>query len=240
MRLFCFPYIGGGINVFRGWHELLPHHIELYPVELPGHGARIGEQPFDRLKPLVEAAAQSISPLLDKPFAVFGHSMGALVGFEVVRKLRRDHGALPLSLFMSACRAPHIPDEDPPIHTLPEEEFIEELERYEGTPEQVLKNPELMEIFLPVLRADFAACETYAYSDEPPLECPIHAMGGLEDKIVNLPNIREWGTQTSDLFSMKEFPGGHFFLHDTQEDLVRFIEAGLEVQAPHREEVGPK
>ncbi len=164
LRLFCFPYVGGGALIFRTWPNSLPATAEVCPVELPGRGTRLKETPFTRLLPLVQALAQALLPHLDKPFAFFGHSMGALISFELTRQLRRLYGLVPLHLFVSAHRAPQLPDPDPPIHTLPEAEFMEELRCLNGTPKEVLEQPELMELMLPILRADFALCETYIYA----------------------------------------------------------------------------
>ena len=156
LRLFCFPYAGGAALTFRAWSDSLPMALEVCPVELPGRGKRIKSAPFTRLQLLVEAIAIAILPYLDKPFAFFGHSMGGLVSFELARLLRKNYGNSPVHLFISGYRAPQVPDPDPPIHALPEPEFLEELRRLNGTPEVVLENTELMQILLPALRADFA------------------------------------------------------------------------------------
>src|SRR5437763_15337105 len=155
VRLFCFPYAGGGDSVFRAWQKGLSEAIEVCPVQLPGRGARISEPPFTELSPLVRAAAQALAPHLDKPFAFFGHSMGALICFELARHLRKDGGPQPVHLFVSGRCGPQTPRE-PFAGDLPDSEFQEMLRRYNGTPEEVLENRELMELLLPAVRADFA------------------------------------------------------------------------------------
>jgi medium-chain acyl-[acyl-carrier-protein] hydrolase len=170
------------------------------------------ERPFTQLSPLIEALAQALVPFLDKPFAFFGHSLGALVSFELARRVRRQYGVHPLRLFVSAGRAPQIPHRGPRIHTLPDKEFLMELRRLNGTPSELLGHEELMEIMLPVLRADFALYETYLYSTEPPLNCPITAFGGLQDHRVSDSDLEAWSAQTSVSFSKRMFPGDHFFL----------------------------
>jgi len=150
------------------------------------------ERPFTQLSPLIETLAQALAPLLDKPFAFFGHSLGALVSFELVRRIRRQYGVHPVRLFVSAGRAPQIPHRGRPIHTLPDKEFLMELRRLNGTPSELLGHEELMEIMLPVLRADFAVYETYLYSTEPPLNCPISAFGGLQDHEVSDSDLEAW------------------------------------------------
>ena len=227
LRLFCFPYAGAGASIFRTWSDGLPADVEVCPVQIPGRGTRLMETPFTQLAPMVEALAQTIGPLLDKPFAFFGHSLGALVGFELARELRRQSGVQPVRLFVSADRAPQIPHRDRPIHALPEGEFLAELRRLNGIPGKVLEEVELMQIILPVLRADFAIYETYVYSTEPPLNCPISTFGGLQDCRVSRGDLEAWRDQTSGSFSLRMFPGDHFFWNTTQPLLLQVLSREL-------------
>ena len=227
LRLFCFPYAGGAALTFRTWPDSLPRAIEICPVELPGRGKRIRSVPFTRLQLLVQAIAIAILPYLDKPFAFFGHSMGGLVSFELARLLRKNYGKSPVHLFISGYRAPQIPDPDPPIHDLPEPEFLEELRRLNGTPQAVLGNTELMQILFPARRADFAVIETYAYTPEPPLDCPITAFGGLQDREVSCENLKAWQQQTNAAFSLQMLPGDHFFLQSAQPLLLQSLSQEL-------------
>jgi medium-chain acyl-[acyl-carrier-protein] hydrolase len=187
------------------------------------------EPPFTRLSPLIQALAQALFPLLDEPFALFGHSLGALVSFELARQLRRQYGVdvQPVRLFISADRAPQIPNRDPPVHGLPEREFLVELHRLNGTPRGVVEDEELRQIMLPLLRADFAVYETYGYSTEPPLNCPISAFGGLQDHRVSRGDLEAWRDQTNVSFSLRMFPGDHFFLNTTQPALLRLLSQEL-------------
>lgn len=186
------------------------------------------ETPFTRLSLLVKAMAQGLVPLLDKPFAFFGHSLGALVGFELAHRLRWQSGVQPVHLFVSAARAPQILSRHRSIHALPEKEFLAELRRLNGTPRKVLANAELMQILLPVLRADFAAYESYVYSIErPPLGCSISAFGGLQDHRVSRGDLEAWRHQTSAPFSLRMFPGDHFFLSTTEPPLLKTLAQDL-------------
>jgi amino acid adenylation domain-containing protein len=223
LRLFCFPYAGIGASIFRTWSDGLPAEVEVCPVEFPGRGTRLMVTPFTKLPQLVRVLAQALVPLLDKPFAFFGHSLGALVGFELARQLRRQSGVQPVRLFVSADRAPQIPHRDRPIHALPEGEFLVELRRLNGIPGKVLEEAELMQMMLPVLRADFAIYETYAYATEPPLNCPISTFGGLQDQRVSRGDLEAWRTQTSGSFSLRMFPGDHFFWNTTQPLLLQAL-----------------
>lgn len=220
LRLFCFPYAGGSSFIFRSWSDFLPPSVEVCAIELPGRGRQMKLPPFDKMEPLVDAIASIIHPYLDKPFAFFGHSMGGLISFELARLLRKKSGILPVHLFISGRRAPQILRTDAPIHNLPEAEFIEELRHLNGTPPAVLENAELMQLFLPVLRADFAVLETYIYASEPPLECPITVFGGLQDSEVGRDELQAWQEQTKAIFNLHMFPGDHFFLNSVQHLLL--------------------
>jgi medium-chain acyl-[acyl-carrier-protein] hydrolase len=227
LRLFCFPYAGGAASVFRNWSDGLPADVEVCPIQFPGRGTRLTEPPFSQLSQLVEALTETLLPLLDKPFALFGHSLGSLVIFELARRLRANHQVRPVRLFVSAGPAPQIPHRGHPIHSLPEKEFAAELHRLNGTPAELLNHDELMEIVLPSLRADFALYESYQYSSGPPLNCPISTFGGLSDQKVSHSDLEAWREQTSLSFSIRMFPGDHFFLKTTQPLLLRAISQQL-------------
>jgi medium-chain acyl-[acyl-carrier-protein] hydrolase len=153
--------------------------------------------------------------------------MGGLIGFELARLLRREYGLNPVHLFVSGRRAPQIPDSDPPIHALPDFEFLEELRHFNGTPEAVLENTELMQLLLPVLRADFAVIETYVYTPGPALDCSITAFGGLQDCEVRCDRLEAWREQTNASFSLQMLPGDHFFLNSAQPLLLQALSREL-------------
>ena len=181
------------------------------------------EPSFTRLEPLIEALLPALLPHLDKPFAFFGHSMGASIGFELARRLRRESAPLPAHLFLSGRRAPQIPDTTQPHHALPEPEFLRKVRNLNGTPLEILDNPELMQLMIPILRADFAVCETYDYRPEPPLACPVSAFGGLQDQEVSSEDLAGWAEQTSAAFILRMLPGDHFFLHTARRQLLETI-----------------
>jgi medium-chain acyl-[acyl-carrier-protein] hydrolase len=227
LRLFCFPFAGTGASIFRTWPDGLPANVEVCPVQFPGRGTRLKEAPFTRLSSLVEALAQALAPLLDKPFAIFGHSLGALAGFEFTRQLRRQSGIQPVRLFVSGDRAPQIPTRDRPIHALSEGDFLAELRRLNGIPEMILEDAELMQLVIPIVRADITVYETYVYATEPPLDCPISGFGGLEDRRVSRADLEAWREQTSASFSLRMFPGDHFFLNTAQSPLLQVLSQEL-------------
>jgi medium-chain acyl-[acyl-carrier-protein] hydrolase len=223
VRLFCFPYAGGAAHVFRQWPRLLPGDVEVCAVQPPGRGSRLREPPFTSLRELVAAAATALRPFMDSPFAFYGHSMGAVVGYELARLLHEEGHAGPSHLFVSGCRAPQLPDERDITYDLPEPEFVEELRRLSGTPPEVLDHAELLQLMLPMLRADFAAVQTYTYAEGPPLECPLTAVGGLEDEEVTREHLAPWRELTAGDFSLFMTPGGHFFIHTSQDALLEII-----------------
>lgn len=212
IRLFCVPFAGGDPSAFAGWPEGLPSSIEVCPVLLPGRWTRLREPLFTDIVPLVRALGESLLPLLDKPFALFGHSTGALICFELTRWLRTERHVQPTHLFACACGAPHLPGRTEPIHSLSEPEFVEKLRTFQGIPGGVLDEPELREIVLRILRADFHLTETYVCRDERPLACPITAFGGSHDPFVNRASLKAWREQTSGRFKSRIFPGSHMFL----------------------------
>jgi medium-chain acyl-[acyl-carrier-protein] hydrolase len=181
------------------------------------------EPPFTQIKPLVEAAAEALLPFFDKPFAFFGHSMGALIGYELALLLRREKLAAPTHLFVSGRTAPHIRSGQVITYNLPDDKFVEELRRLKGTPEQVFEHPELLNLMIPLLRVDFEICETYSSANELPLDCPITAFGGAEDEEVPRERIEGWRDHTSAPFSLHILPGGHFFIHTEQSAIVRIV-----------------
>lgn len=196
--------------------------IEICPVQLPGRGSRITELPFTEMSQLVQAAGQSLAAYLDKPFAFFGHSMGALVGFELARHLRRNYNLQPVHLFVSGRCSPQTLREpfDP---NLSESEIPEMLRRYNGIPEEALENPELLELMLPVLRADLALCKSYVYAPEPPFSFPITAFGGINDRGATHGCIEGWREHTTGPFVVRMFPGDHFFLIELRSPLLEVI-----------------
>ena len=150
----------------------------------------------------------------------FGHSLGALISFELARQLRRQGSSQPIHIIISGSQAPHLVHKEPFLHKLAKPEFIKKLEALHGTPEIVLQNSELMEILLPIIQADFAISETYAYYEEKPLNCSISVFGGLHDYLASYDDLYAWHTHTSNSFSLRFFPGDHFFINTDQENVL--------------------
>ena len=223
IRLFCFPFAGGSASSFQTWVNHCPSQIELCRIQLPGRENRIQETPITSLKSLINQLTPVIKPYLDQPYAFFGHSMGALISFELTRELAKHQQRMPQHLFMSGFRSPQLPNADLPIHRLADQLFLDALRRYQGTPETVLNNSDLMAVYLPILRADFKLIETYFYRQDHPLNCPITVLGGCNDTKVSQAEIEQWQIQTNQQFTLHLLSGGHFFINQHTEIILQMI-----------------
>ncbi|HET7462912.1 MAG TPA: alpha/beta fold hydrolase [Longimicrobium sp.] len=227
LRLFCFPYAGGGASIYTPWARLLPPEVEVVGVQLPGRENRIGETPIADLRELIPRMAEALVPFMDRPFALFGHSNGALMAFELTRLLRREGRTEPALVVVSGRPAPQAGLEPPDFHTLPDAEFHDVLRRFKATPDEVLQNEEIMQLITPMLRADFAMGETYQYTPEPPLQTPLSAYGGRGDEDVPEWTVEAWGEQAAGGFRSVMFPGGHFFIHEDRDLVLAELTADL-------------
>jgi surfactin synthase thioesterase subunit len=223
VRIFCLPYAGAGASRYFRWNSYFPSDVEVCPILLPGREARLKDPPFSDMQTLVYALAEALLPALDRPYAVFGHSMGALIGFELARCLRREMQCTPVHLFVSGHRAPHLPDAMDPMHHLPDHEFCERVRRLDGAVPALLDHPEYRELMLPVLRADLTMCGSYTFSPEPPLDCPISAFGGVDDCTVGHDAMTAWEEHTSLRLMVRLFAGGHLFVNDCEQDVAAAV-----------------
>ncbi|MGK5739880.1 thioesterase domain-containing protein [Micromonospora sp. URMC 103] len=226
VQLFCLPYAGAGASAFRRWQDGIGPGVEVLPVQLPGRENRITEDARFR----VPDVARAIAARVTGPFALYGHSMGGRVGFEVVRELRREGRPLPLRLYVGGARAPHVtaPSLFDGLSTVDDDELLRRLGAGGGIPAEVLAHPELVELLLPLLRADFGRVDSYRYVTEEPLPVPIVAFSGRHDRAVTRAQSAAWGEHTAAGFTLREIDGGHFFLHDALGDLLAAIRADLD------------
>jgi surfactin synthase thioesterase subunit len=230
IRLFCFPFAGGGASAFAGWAASFPNQIAVCPVQYPGREDRWGEPSFSSLKSLVETLADDLEPYWRGRFAFLGHSFGALVAFELARALERRGLPNPVRLFISAVRAPHLPLKES-IHELPEQDFLNKLCEFDGMPEAVMRSKDLLEVVLPIIKEDFRLFEQYRFESTPPLPIPISVFGGLRDTNVPVGDLLAWSGQTSKAFRSRFLEGHHFFLFDSQSKIVSYILEDLEAAA---------
>jgi medium-chain acyl-[acyl-carrier-protein] hydrolase len=226
LNLICFPYAGGGAQIFNNWHGTFAE-VQTCAVQYPGRGSRVKEQPFTDCRALVETFIPHLLPFLNKPFVFFGHSMGAIIAYEVARHVHELHGLQPERLIVSARRAPQIPLQEPTTYDLPDAEFVEELRRLNGTPQAVLDNPELMQLMLGIIRSDFTLTQTYQYTPGPKLSCPVSVFGGLEDADVTREELEAWCELTSNACSLRMFEGDHFFIQTNEKTVLRIVNEQL-------------
>jgi surfactin synthase thioesterase subunit len=227
VRLFCLPYAGGGASIYRSWPARIPD-VEMATVELPGRETRLAESPYADMPSLVTALTDAIEPHLTKAYAIFGHSLGARLGFELCREIRRRELPAPLVLFASGCRAPHVPRvPNPPMAALPDRTFIAMLQQISGTPPEVFEDPELLRLLLPALRADFTLVDGYEYTDEPALPWPIRGFGGTDDTDAREDTLLAWQAHTSASFALRRFAGGHFVLRSRPREFAEAVAADL-------------
>jgi medium-chain acyl-[acyl-carrier-protein] hydrolase len=225
-RLFCFPHAGASASTYRGFQEALPADVEVCAVQLPGREGRLGEEPVASMERLVPMIADGLTPHLGVPFALFGHSMGAAVAFELSRELRRRSATAPVHLFASGCPAPHIPDLDG-THALPDEGILARMGALGGMSPEMLQHRELMEMLLPIFRADAAITESRVHADEEPLDVPITAFGGLGDDKAPRADLEAWSPHTRGAFAVEMFPGDHFFVQSARPAVIAAVARAL-------------
>jgi surfactin synthase thioesterase subunit len=227
IRLFAFPHAGGAASVFRQWNSVLAPRIDSYGVQLPGRETRFIEPRLTHFSTAIQAIADALLPSLDRPFAFFGHSLGGLLAFETARYLRRLNAPLPLHLFVSGCSAPQVRKPIEEYSKLSDAGFIQAVQKFGGIPNELLQNAELLELFLPILRADFDLLETYRYVQETSLDCPITAFGGLGDAEAPQSELAEWNVHTTKTFRLRMFSGDHFFIRTAENLLLQEIARDL-------------
>jgi surfactin synthase thioesterase subunit len=222
-RLICVPFAGGGIGAFRAWARRLPSGVELVAAQLPGRESRLREAPLDSIAAIVAEMLPSVAAASDMPLALFGHSMGALIAFELALALESGAGRAPEHLFVSGRRPPDEPDSEAPVHQLPDEQFLDELQRrYGAVPEAVRQEPELLALLLPTLRADIRALETYVPSTGK-VRCPVHVYGGVDDRHPRPSQLAAWQRVAEREVRVRLFSGDHFYLTAQPDALIQDI-----------------
>jgi len=230
LRLICLPPAGSGASKYRSWPAHLPDEVEVVAVQLPGRENRFTEQAIGTMDRLVGLLLDELASYFVRPFALFGHSMGALIAFELARGLRPG-GVAPVHLFASGCRAPHLPSRSPDWHTLPDPEFIAKIESLGGIPPELLAERAFLDTMLPTLRSDCALSETYVCRPQPPLSCPVSAFGGLVDAEVLPEDVRAWSRHTTGHFRAHLLPGDHFFVNSALPDVLSLVVSDLGLAA---------
>ena len=222
LRLLCLPHAGGSASGFRRWQSLLPPTVEVWAAQPPGRETRFADPRFIRMDAWISSLRAAVEELVQQPYAVFGHSLGAVVGYELIRALAAAEAPLPRHFFASGREAP-----DALIQritwNLEKDAFLSCVKELEGTPAELFNYPELLDLVIPVLRDDFQVYETYRHQRGPPLDCPITALGGSEDRSVDPKSLDGWAAHTTRYAGAQLFPGGHFFVQTEEAALCRFL-----------------
>ncbi|GAA3987016.1 alpha/beta fold hydrolase [Allokutzneria multivorans] len=229
-RVYCFPHAGASAAVYAPWRALAGDRLAICPVQPPGRAERFREKPFTSVDALVDELVADIGDQFTGTYAFFGHSMGALLAFEVTRKLRALGAQLPKHLFVSGRAAPQLPDTRKQLRALPQPQLIAELKQLGGMPDAVLNEPELLELFVPLFRADLTVNEAYTHRAEDPLPIPLTTFGGHGDPRADDDELKAWGELAADRFALHTYPGGHFYLEKKAGELIDIFAAELAAQ----------
>jgi medium-chain acyl-[acyl-carrier-protein] hydrolase len=227
LRLFCFPYAGGSAAVFHPWATKIPADVELCAIQLPGRGARMAEPCYTDMNTLLDDLFHEIKLFLNAPFAFFGYSLGTVISYEIARRLQSAHLPLPRHLIVGGRGAPHLPRKEPEIHQLPDDEFLAELRKMNGTPEEILANDEIMSLVKPIIRADFQLYEGWTHQASQPLRCPIVVMAGESEFGGRRDELQAWDELTAAGTTVQMFPGDHFFIHQSEASVLQFLQTYL-------------
>ncbi|WP_272491090.1 thioesterase II family protein [Paenibacillus apiarius] len=227
VKLFCVPYAGGSAMIYNPWKHVMGDAVELVPLELSGRGRRFGAPFYKSIRAAVEDVAEQIIPHVDDgSYALWGHSMGAIIVYELCHYMRQQGHPLPVHLFCSGSSAPRLRKKDKPIHDLPEEQFLKEIEELEGTPQEFFEHKELIDLYLPILRNDFMIIEQYEYEEKAEkLNTDLSVLYGSGESFVN--EVQGWETHTSTSCRLHEFQGGHFFLFDHVQPIANVVKDAL-------------
>ena len=216
LRIICFPYAGGSASTYISWADWLPENVELIAVQLPGRASRMFEPAYSDIDALIRELVDIIPNIISRPYVLFGHSLGSRIAFELMSQCKDAGLKLPQHFIASGCRGPHIPPQEGPTYHLPDEEFIAKLSELNGTPREVLENVELMELYLPLLRADFKLADTYQYSSDTVFDCPISVFGGKDDDVTR-DDLQSWESFFSHEADVRIIPGDHFFIESEKQ-----------------------
>ncbi|WSA79988.1 alpha/beta fold hydrolase [Streptomyces sp. NBC_01799] len=227
LNLYCLPYAGCSARVYDTWKAGVPEFLNVIPVELPGRGSRCTDRPVSNLPELLDDLSAAIDADGNVPYALFGHSFGAILAYELGKKLILDGRPGPRSLMVSACRPPHLATPEVSVFDRPDRDFRNRLLELRGTPPELLENEELMELYIPVIRADYSILDNYQPGDSVDIGCPILALYGSADDDAGRVVTEQWGAYTRASFSAHEIPGNHFFVHSAEEEIVGRIGAHL-------------
>lgn len=222
--LICLPYAGGSSAIFSKWHKYFSKKIKILAIDYPGHGKKFHELLKTEVKLIVEAILPELPKNLSNCY-LYGHSLGAIIAFEILRTLQEQHKPLPMHLIVSGANSPAFPDEEENIGQLSDNEFLSKMQnRYKGFTQEILEQNELLQILIPIVRADVLASENYLFKESSKISCPITAIAGVDDKDIQLEKLMAWGNLTSKSFRHVLIPGDHLSLFSDPLVLIHAIE----------------
>ena len=223
VNLFCLPYAGGSAYSYKGFLKSSPNFLEIFFLELSGRGIRAKEPLLKSLDHMVDDLMLQIKPKVAEPYAIYGHSMGALLGYLLTKRMIEAGNPAPLHLFFTGCTGPSVNDIDRGRHLLPQDQFIQKLRELNGSPEEILSDPILMAYFEPIIRSDFEAVDNYEYEESEPFsDLPITIINGLNEK-ATYEHGMAWQKETTEKIDFRQFPGKHFFIYEYQHELMKII-----------------
>lgn len=228
MILFCLPYAGGSEVIYFKWRKYINASVQLVPIELKGRGRRFNEDFYENIEEAIEDIFENIKDkILDNEYAIYGHSMGSLLAYELYHKIFSENIRMPKHIFFSGSKAPCIPREKKCIHLLPDDEFIKKVIELGGTQQEVAESKELLQLFTPVLRNDFKILEKYVYQEKKDkIQCDISILNGKDDDIA-LEGLLAWKNHGNNGFEVYNFDGDHFFINTNVENIAKIINTTL-------------
>ncbi len=228
MILFCLPYAGGSETIYYNWKNYIHPLIHVIPIELKGRGKRFNEFLYESLEEAVDDIFENIKEkIVDEDFAIYGHSMGSLLAYELYYKMSKMNIRKPKHIFFSGYKAPSIIRERENTYTLPDYDFMKKVMELGGTPDELMNNQELLQIFLPIIRSDFKVLETYNFQEkEEKIQCDVSILNGKQDNI-NLKEILAWKHHVCGDFKVYNFEGNHFFINTNVENITKIINTTL-------------
>ncbi|MEV6000307.1 alpha/beta fold hydrolase [Streptomyces griseomycini] len=238
LNLYCLPYAGCSARVFDSWKVYAPEFLNVIPVELPGRGSRCTDSPVSDLPELLDDLSSAIDVDSRVPYGIFGHSFGAIIAYELGRRMIADGFPGPSALVVSACRPPHLATPEVPVFDRPDRDFRQRLRELRGTPPELLENDELMELYIPVIRADYSIIDNYRSAGPVDIGCPIVALYGSADDDADGAVVEQWGAYTRSSFEKYEIPGDHFFLHSAEQEIVSRIASEISLGIPSAARLG--
>ena len=231
IKTFLLPYSGASKYSYAAYVKSAPSFLEMIPIEIPGRGARAGEEPLTNIHKIVDDVFKQVKKDLWSPYAIYGHSLGSLLGYLLTHKILQAGLSAPLHLFFTGCVAPSLRYRGLVDHLLPRDKFIERIKELEGSPNDILNNQELMDFFLPILRADFQAASEFQYENKPPFDVDMTILIGSDDE-ASYEEALAWQKETRKKIEVKTLPGNHFFIFDHTQEIMEMLAKKINLKLP--------